>query len=268
MPPQKAIIVVSHGTAYPETREKTIAAIENDVREAYPDDLVLRAFTSDEIREQIEKEEGEHIFDPEEALKHCLEQGIEHVYLLSTLLLPGQAYNDLIDLCVDYTDKFEELHMVPPVMNATMDIRDFAEVIDTIVDRGDADDIALFMGQGTDPETELRYDELDEALNDLARVDIIIGTAEGKRDFDFVLDTLAQKDVGLIYLMPLMVVAGDLVKTVMAGEDEDSWLNMLLDRRYAVRAVPRGLGEFKEVRNLWLEKLNDTIEGDPLDDLL
>lgn len=268
MSPQKAIIVVSRGARDPETREKTIAAIENDVREAYPDDLVLRTFTSETIRETIAAEEGEDVFDTTQALEHCLAEGIENVYLLSTQLLPDATYNALIDTCVDYNDQFKELHMVPPVLNATLDIRAFAEVIDTIVDRGDADDIALFMGPGTDPETELRYDELDEALNDLARVDIIIGAAAGKRDFNFVLDTLAQKDVGLIYLMPLTVVAGDLAQTAMAGDGEDSWLNMLLDRRYAVRAVPKGLGEFKEMRGLWLEKLRDTIEGDPLDDLL
>lgn len=268
MPPQKAIIVDSFGTSYPETREKNIGAIENDVREAYPDALVLRAFTSDIIRKKIEENEGEHVFNTQEALDHCLEQGIKNVYVLSTHLLPGHEYNGIIDTCVNYADKFDELHMVPPVMNSTADTREFAEVIDDIVDRGDADDITLFMGHGTDHEADERYDELDDALNDLARVDIIIGTVEGKRDFNYVLDQLAQKDVGLIYLLPLMVVAGDHAQNDMAGDSENSWLNMLLERRYAVRAVMKGLGEFKEVRDLWLEKLHDAIEGDPLDDII
>lgn len=268
MPPQKAIIVVSFGTSYPETRRKTIEAIENDVRAAYPDALVLRAFTSNFIRRKIERVEGEHILDTKEALDHCLALGIPEVYLLSTHLLPGHEYNDVIDVCAEYADKFEELHMVPPVMNTASDIRVFADVIDDIVDRGDADDVTVFMGHGTSHVVDNRYDELDKALKDLARVDIIIGTVEGQRDFDYVLDQLAQKKVGLIYLLPLMVVAGDHAQNDMAGDEDDSWLSMLRENGYAVRAVLKGLGEFKEMRQLWLRKLHDTIEDNPLDEIL
>ena len=43
---KKAILVVSFGTSYEETREKTIGAIEEDFRRAFPDFEVRRAFTS------------------------------------------------------------------------------------------------------------------------------------------------------------------------------------------------------------------------------
>ena len=42
---KQAILAVSFGTSYPETREKTIDRIEEDMRQAYPDDTVYRAWT-------------------------------------------------------------------------------------------------------------------------------------------------------------------------------------------------------------------------------
>ena len=39
---KQAILAVSFGTSYPETREKTIDRIEEDMRQAYPDDTVYR----------------------------------------------------------------------------------------------------------------------------------------------------------------------------------------------------------------------------------
>lgn len=46
----QAILVVSFGTSYPETRAKTIEACENKIRDMFPDYDVFRAFTSNKIR--------------------------------------------------------------------------------------------------------------------------------------------------------------------------------------------------------------------------
>ena len=38
----KALLVVSFGTSFKETREKTICALEHDLREAFPDAVIRR----------------------------------------------------------------------------------------------------------------------------------------------------------------------------------------------------------------------------------
>ncbi|MEE0027301.1 MAG: sirohydrochlorin cobaltochelatase, partial [Atopobiaceae bacterium] len=43
--PKPAIVVVSFGTSYATSRHITIGAIESDIREAFPDYDVRRAFT-------------------------------------------------------------------------------------------------------------------------------------------------------------------------------------------------------------------------------
>ena len=49
----KAIIVVSFGTTYPETRKKTIQACEEAIQKRFPDFQVHRAFTSNVVIKRI-----------------------------------------------------------------------------------------------------------------------------------------------------------------------------------------------------------------------
>ena len=52
---KKAILVVSFGTSYKETREKTIDAIENEIKNSFPDYTIYRAFTSTMIIKKLLK---------------------------------------------------------------------------------------------------------------------------------------------------------------------------------------------------------------------
>ena len=49
----KAILVVSFGTSYPETRSKTIDIIEEELMKRFPDRTFYRAWTSGMIRKKI-----------------------------------------------------------------------------------------------------------------------------------------------------------------------------------------------------------------------
>ena len=51
----KAILVVSFGTSYNDTRKKTIEAIEQDLADAYPDYQIRRAWTSKMIMAKLWK---------------------------------------------------------------------------------------------------------------------------------------------------------------------------------------------------------------------
>ena len=54
---KKAILIVSFGTTYPETRQKNIAAITRQVRALYPDVLVAEAVSSTIVRNVMKKRE-------------------------------------------------------------------------------------------------------------------------------------------------------------------------------------------------------------------
>lgn len=69
-PDKKAILVVSFGTSYADTREKTIGAIEEDFCSAFPDYTVRRAFTSGMIIKKLRQRDGIEIDTVEQACKN------------------------------------------------------------------------------------------------------------------------------------------------------------------------------------------------------
>ena len=64
----KALLVVSFGTSYAETRERTIGAIEKKLAERFPDRMVRRAWTSSFLIKKVAKAEGLVVDTPEDAL--------------------------------------------------------------------------------------------------------------------------------------------------------------------------------------------------------
>ena len=69
---KKAILVVSFGTSYEETREKTIGAIEEDFRRAFPDFEVRRAFTSGMIIRKLKSATASKSIRSNRHCKNCL----------------------------------------------------------------------------------------------------------------------------------------------------------------------------------------------------
>ena len=61
-----------------------------------------------------------------------------------------------------------------------------------------------------------------------------------------------------VELRPLMTVAGDHAKNDLAGEEEDSWKNILEGMGYRVSCVLTGLGEYPQVRALFVDHARKT----------
>ena len=86
---KKAILIVSFGTTYPETRQKNIAAITRQVRALYPDVLVAEAVSSTIVRNVMKKREHMDAKSPEEGLIKLKEQGATHVAVFPTHVIDG-----------------------------------------------------------------------------------------------------------------------------------------------------------------------------------
>ena len=52
---KKAILLVSFGTTFPETREKTIGALENEFKESFPEFKVVTAFDEKRFKQNGHK---------------------------------------------------------------------------------------------------------------------------------------------------------------------------------------------------------------------
>ena len=75
----KAILVVSFGTSYHDTREKTIDCIEQDIAQTFPHHHIYRAWTSKMILKKLKQRDGIHIDNVREAMERMQRDGITDV---------------------------------------------------------------------------------------------------------------------------------------------------------------------------------------------
>ena len=90
---KRAILVVSFGTSYIDTMEKTITAIENEIQNVYKYDTIYRAFTSQIIINKLKKVNSIQIDTVKEAMNKIVQQGYNTVICQPTHIMHGIEYD-------------------------------------------------------------------------------------------------------------------------------------------------------------------------------
>ncbi len=83
---KRAILVVSFGTSYSDTRELTIEATEEAFVKAYPDYDIARAFTAQIIIDKLEERDGIEVDNMQEALERLKKESIQKLLFSQRLL--------------------------------------------------------------------------------------------------------------------------------------------------------------------------------------
>ena len=259
----KEILIVSFGTSYSNSRHVTIGAIEDAIREAYPDYQVRRAFTAQIIIDKLKKEENIEIDNVKQALDRAVANGVKTLIVQPTHLMNGLEYNDLKKELDKYKDKFDKIALGEPLLTSD---EDFKQVIAAITNDTkeylDGETAICFMGHGTEADSNKVYATLQEKLKAAGYNDYFVGTVEAKPSVD---DLIAQvKESGKykrVILQPLMVVAGDHANNDMAGDGEDSWVSKFKAAGFEVKPVLRGLGQNYDIQKIYLEHLKAAIDS-------
>ena len=84
---------------------------------------------------------------------------------------------------------------------------------------------------------------------------INIGSVEGFPGIEDVARYLSHQDSGNIVLKPFMIIAGDHATNDMAGDEEDSWKNILKKQRLKVTTVLKGLGSDDEFAQIFIDHI-------------
>ena len=259
---EKELLVVSFGTSFNDSRRETIGAIEEALQEAFPDWSVRRAFTSQIIIDHVEKRDGEVIDNVGQALDRAVKNGVKTLVVQPTHLMNGLEYTDLENEIAQYADGFEKIVIGKPLLTTD---EDFSAVADAIVkateDYDDGETAICFMGHGTEAESNGVYAKMQDILADKGMKNYYIGTVEAKPDLEDVLAGVAGGSYKKVVLEPLMVVAGDHANNDMAGEDEDSWLNMFKAAGFEkVDAQIAGMGSIPAVQKIYVEHAGAVVE--------
>lgn len=259
---KKAILVVSFGTSYNESRAATIGAIEKDIADAFPEFEVRRAFTSQIIINKLKSRDNEQIDNVEEAMNRLVADGVKTLVVQPTHVMGGQEYNKIIDAVTPFKDKFDALSIGAPLLASEADYQELAAAVTAATwEYHNVDKTAIvFMGHGTEHAANATYKKLADLLKSMENAQrYYIGTVEATPTLADVMTEVGKTDATRVVLLPLMIVAGDHANNDLAGDGEDSWKTQFENAGYEVECVMRGLGEYSEIRMMFIEHTHDAI---------
>lgn len=258
-----AILVVSFGTSYNDSRDITIGAVENAVAEAFPEYEVRRAFTSQIIIDKLKDRDALEIDNVEEALDRASAEGIKNLVVLPTHLMDGYEYTDLADLLAEYESKFDKIALAEPLLSSDADFDAVVKAItEKTADYDDGETAICFMGHGTEADSNSVYATLQEKLTEAGYENYYIGTVEAEPSLDTVLAAVNDKGTyKKVVLEPLMVVAGDHANNDMAGDEEDSWKTVIGAAGYEVECLIEGLGQVPAIQEIYVEHTQAAIDS-------
>ena len=126
---KKAILIVSFGTTYPDTRQKNIAAIARQVRALYPDAVVEEAVSSTIVRNAMKKREHIEAKSPTEALESMKKQGVTHVAVFPTHVIDGIENHRMKQAVEEYRLAFEQITVADALLTEPEDYTNVAKAL-------------------------------------------------------------------------------------------------------------------------------------------
>jgi sirohydrochlorin cobaltochelatase len=258
----KAILVVSFGTSYPETRKLTIEAVEDKIRAEFPDYVVRRAFSSKTIMKKIAQEEGIIIDSPRSALERLMAEGFEQVLVQPLHIIAGYEYDELIKVIDDYKTRnvFDKIALGEPVLYAGDKecgvVDDYTAAVKALkkqLPRLRDDEAVVLMGHGTRHAANVSYALFQEKLDEDG-LNVFIGTVEASPSLEVIKNRLQAKHIKRVTLMPYMLVAGDHAQNDLAGDEDDAWKVQLHEAGYKMDVYMHGLGENSAYQDIYVRK--------------
>lgn len=257
----KAILVVSFGTSYEETRKKCIESIENKIKDEFEEYEVRRAFTSGMIISKLRKRDNLYIDNVEEALNKLKLEGYKEVYVQSLHLIPGDEYDKVCEGVQKFNSDFEKVIIGRPLLYSSDDYKVAARALETQLPERSIDKAVVLMGHGSEHYANSAYPCLQYVLEDEGINNVHIATVEGYPELGSIINKLHKKNIKEVTLMPYMLVAGDHAQNDMASDEEDSWKSILVREGFKVNIYLHGLGENEKYQDIFVEHLRDIINS-------
>ena len=259
---EKELLVVSVGTSFNDRRRLTIGAIESALEKAFPEYAVRRGFTSQIIIDHVAKRDGEIIDNMQEALDRAVDNGVKTLVVQPTHLMNGLEYEEMSKAIAQYSDAFEQISIGQPLLTSDEDFQAVAKAItEATADYDDGETAIVFMGHGTEAESNGVYAKMQQVLTDGGYAHYYVGTVEATPSLDDELEAVKQGSYKRVVLRPLMVVAGDHANNDMAGDEDDSWKTTFEKEGYEVVCEVEGLGALEAVQQLYVEHAQAAVDA-------
>ena len=201
---KKAILIVSFGTSYENTRKRTIDAIERDIADAFPVCPVYRAWTSKMIIAKLKKRDGIIIHTVKEAMEQMLLDGITDVIVQPTHVINGIENDQMKADALSFRDRFSSIVFGNPLLTTEEDNQAVVQAVAGEFQDMDQETALVLMGHGTEHYANSVYAALDYRFKDMGHKNIFLGTVEAYPALDSLLraaDSLQPKKIDLAHFM-------------------------------------------------------------------
>ncbi len=260
---KKAILLVSFGTSYNDTRAVTLDAAYEDFKAKFSGYDVYRAFTAQIIIDKLKERDNLEVMNVSEAFEMLKKEGYGTVYVQSLHVMNGAEYHEVIKAAIPYGNAFKDLKFGWAMLTSHEDYVKAAEALATTFPDMAEDEAVVLMGHGTHHHANAVYASFEKTFHVMGYDNVFVGTVEGFPTFDDVVNELEKKGIKKVTLMPMMMVAGDHASNDMAGDEEDSWKVMLKEKGFEVDIYLHGMGEIEAIRNLFIEHAQEMIDREP-----
>ena len=266
------LLICGFGTGDADEMERTYGRLVEEAREAVLEAAreaesvtsVRLALTSPKVIGRLYRERGIKLPDVRSALEDILGGAacdaavggalgdaageIEEIRILTVQVVGGTEFEKLKAIADTYSGQVRISLDSPLLAGPKIDF-----VADMLVEEAASfkEEVIVYVGHGThgrDPRGPAAYRKLQELIHDRGNGNTFIG--ELQTGIEPVIRELSEKAFRRIRLCSLMMVSGHHWIEDVAGENDDSWKNVLARAGYEVTCVRTGLLERKEVREI------------------
>lgn len=258
---KQAMLVVSFGTSYSDTRALTLDATEKDFEEKFGSYDVYRAYTAQTVIDILKERDNIEVYNVKEALEELKKEKYGTVVIQSLHVMNGAEYDDMMAVVKAYEKDFNEIKVGKALLTTHEDYENVITALSSNFPETADNEAIVFMGHGTHHEAGAVYAAMEYAFHADGYDNVFVGTVEGFPTLDNVMVQLEEKNIEKVTLMPLMIVAGDHAENDMGGDEEDSWKTILKQAGYEVEVYMHGMGENQGIRDIFMSHAEEAIKG-------
>jgi sirohydrochlorin cobaltochelatase len=255
-----AVLVSSYGTDSKDAKERSLDRIYYDLRKVAGGDkdvLFYQTYTSEELLKEL-ADKGIKIYSTREAIENTMEEGAKRLIVMPTTITSGTEYKNLCHQVMEYSSKFKQIKITRPLLEDEWDcFRQTAIFSREFMINPDKEYILI--GRGSDSDANHRYHQMNKAFENSGLSNIRIAAIDAKPDIEDALEHLKAKGNNKkVVIHPFMVASGNRVREKIEGE-KDSVAARLKDEGYDVEVILKGLGEYPEFRNIYINRLRAVL---------
>ena len=264
-----AVLLVSIGTTQTEGRAVIDSCVKK-IQTSYPKAEVAYSFTSEPAR-LVLREQNEYIQGPLAAITSLLDKGHSQVVVQPLFITSGARYHELYPIITTLNELagahgavgFDGILISSSLLMNPEDYVETAKAIESVYSPKAKDEAVVLVSPTAEGGAEPALCQLQMILDDICPGgQIIIGTVNGYPDFEKVKNRLSHIGAKKVKLVPLTIVPGIHAWIELSGDaNNQSWQKRLESIGCSVTVETKGLGEYDQIMELFMDRLKRTAES-------